>query len=57
MVFFISFAFLLLDATAVAKPIPRSSIKTIQPGVISLMPQGLDQTMSQMELIDLDSLE
>ena len=51
----------LLDATAVAKPIPRSSIKTIQPGVISLMPQGLDQTMSKKELIDLiaylDSLE
>ncbi|MDA0347695.1 MAG: sulfatase-like hydrolase/transferase [Verrucomicrobia bacterium] len=51
----------LLDATAVAKPIPRSSIKTIQPGVVSLMPQGLDQTMTQEELIDLvaylDSLE
>ena len=51
----------LLDATAVPKPIPRSSIKTIQPGVISLMPQGLDQAISQQELIDLvtylDSLE
>ena len=51
----------LLDATAVAKPIPRSSIKTIQPGPVSLMPQGLDQTMTKQELIDLvaylDSLE
>lgn len=51
----------LLDATAVAKPIPRSSIKTIQPGTVSLMPQGLDQTMTKKELIDLvaylDTLE
>ena len=51
----------LLDATAIAKPIPRSSIKTIQPGAVSLMPQGLDQTMTKKELIDLvaylDTLE
>ncbi|MCZ6674471.1 MAG: sulfatase-like hydrolase/transferase, partial [Verrucomicrobia bacterium] len=51
----------LFDATAATKPIPKSSIVTIQPGPVSLMPQGLDQAMTKMELIDLvaylDSLE
>jgi putative heme-binding domain-containing protein len=51
----------LLDATAMVKPIPRSSINLIRPGAVSLMPQGLDQTMTEEELIDLvaylDSLE
>ncbi|MCZ6671883.1 MAG: c-type cytochrome [Verrucomicrobia bacterium] len=43
----------LLDATAMAKPIARSSIKTIQPGSVSLMPAGLDMTMTKKELLDL----
>lgn len=51
----------LLDASATSKAIPRASIKTLQPGPASLMPSGLDQTMTKEELIDLiaymDSLE
>ncbi len=51
----------LLDASAVAQPIARSSIKTVRPAPTSLMPSGLDQTMTQKELIDLiaylDSLD
>ena len=51
----------LINATGIPIPIPRSSIATIQPAPFSLMPQGLDQTMTKQELIDLiaflDSLE
>jgi putative heme-binding domain-containing protein len=51
----------LLDASATSKAIPRSSIQSILPGPVSLMPQGLDQTMTKQELLDLvaymDSLE
>lgn len=51
----------LIDASGTGYPIPRASIKTIQPGPVSLMPQGLDQTMTEQELLDiiayLDSLE
>lgn len=51
----------LLDATATAKPIDRASIQSVHPAPTSLMPSGLDQTMTQKELVDLiaylDSLE
>ncbi len=51
----------LVDAAAEEKPVPRDSIKEIRPGRMSLMPMGLDQTMTPEELIDLvaflDSLE
>lgn len=42
-----------LDATAIIKSIKRSSIKNIQPSPVSMMPTGLDQAMTQEELIHL----
>jgi putative heme-binding domain-containing protein len=33
--------------------VPRSSIETIEPGKISIMPQGLDSQLSRQELADL----
>ncbi len=41
------------DVTGVEKPFARSDVKSIQPVAMSIMPQGLEQSMTQGELLDL----
>ncbi|MEM7145407.1 MAG: sulfatase-like hydrolase/transferase [Verrucomicrobiota bacterium] len=43
----------LLDATGVAKVIARGEVAEVRPGAVSLMPAGLEQSMTPEELVDL----
>ena len=45
----------LTDVTGTEKPLSRGDVKTITPIAMSIMPQGLEQAMSQEELLDLTS--
>ena len=43
----------LIDSAGQENVIPRAEVEAVEPLPISLMPQGLDQTLSEEDLIDL----
>jgi putative membrane-bound dehydrogenase-like protein len=46
-------AIVLMTLDRVEQPIPRSSVESIEPSRVSVMPQGLDANISSQELADL----